>query len=78
MTQQRNRAAASRTWSPWGFLAVAFVGTMAGNGVSTALGAVDPWKPVIIAITQAVVLLIGWAVLNHLHRRRSSNQSGTG
>ncbi|NRD08999.1 hypothetical protein [Rathayibacter agropyri] len=76
MTQQRNRAAAS--WSPWGFLAVAFVGTMAGNGVSAVLGAVDPWKPVIIAITQAVVLLIGWAVLNHFHRRRSSNQSGTG
>lgn len=78
MTNQQNRVASSRKLTPWTFLAVSFLGVMVGAGVITVLGATDPWKTVIATVSQAVVLLVGWAVLNLAHRRHSSKQSRTG
>lgn len=78
MTNQQNRVASSRKLTPWTFLAVSFLGVMVGAGVITVLGATDPWKTVIATVSQAVVLLVGWVVANHFHRRRSSKHSGTG
>jgi hypothetical protein len=71
MSEQRNQAAASRRLTPWAALASALVGAAAGAGVSTAVGADDPWSRVITAASVAVALLLGWAALNLRHRLRS-------
>ncbi|PPG50439.1 MULTISPECIES: hypothetical protein [unclassified Rathayibacter] len=69
MSSRRNRTTASRTLTPWTALAFALVGALAGAGVSTAVGAKDPWSAVITAVIVAVVLLAGWALQNVRSRR---------
>jgi hypothetical protein len=60
-------AAETRKLSPWLLLGVAFVGVLAGRGISAIAGAVDPWNVVITAATVAVAVLLTWAILD---RRR--------
>ncbi|MHC2184728.1 hypothetical protein ACVLV4_000352 [Rathayibacter agropyri] len=71
MNDQRDQTRPTRKFTPWADLAVSFVGALAGAGLSAAVGARDPWNLVITAVTAAVVLLVGWAVVN-LRRQRSS------
>lgn len=72
MSDQRNQVAPAKKLSPWGVLAVALVGAFAGAGISSAVGASDPWNVVITAAAVAIVLLLAWAVRTLRHLQRST------
>ncbi|MDY0913139.1 hypothetical protein [Rathayibacter festucae] len=61
--EERKRDPIWGTRTPWGFVVIAFVGSLCGGAIAKAVGAIDPWTVVINAVAIAITYLVCRALL---------------